>query len=218
MHTSRFLLLGGLTFVGALLSLSAGCGDDDGGSGGATSSSSSSSGGGGKGGDGQGGNAPALSCDDYCATITTNCAADADKQFKDTESCLGICKTWGVGTAADTSGNTLGCHTYHAGAAAMDATLHCPHAGPAGAGKCGDIVSDFCEAAVSVCEGSYQDVDTCKTDIAALEATTPYNASATSGDTLACRLYHLTVASSSAENNTTHCPHVAVVSAPCVAP
>jgi hypothetical protein len=38
------------------------------------------------------------------------------------------------------SGNTLGCRIYHGGApAVMDAATHCPHAGPSGAGVCGNV-------------------------------------------------------------------------------
>jgi hypothetical protein len=37
----------------------------------------------------------------------------------------------------------------------------------------------------------------------------------TSGDTLGCRIYHLTVANSSAAMATVHCPHGKVVSAVC---
>jgi hypothetical protein len=37
----------------------------------------------------------------------------------------------------------------------------------------------------------------------------------TSGDTLGCRIYHLTVANSSAAMATVHCPHGMVVSAVC---
>jgi hypothetical protein len=33
-------------------------------------------------------------------------------------------------------GHTIGCHTYHAMAAANDEALHCPHAGPGGGGVC----------------------------------------------------------------------------------
>jgi len=35
-----------------------------------------------------------------------------------------------AGTSADTTGNTIGCHLYHANAAAgTGAMTHCPHAG-----------------------------------------------------------------------------------------
>jgi hypothetical protein len=45
-----------------------------------------------------------------------------------------MCGAWPVGTDNDTSGNTLGCRAYHAGAVALlGSTDHCYHAGITGA-------------------------------------------------------------------------------------
>ena len=64
-----------------------------------------------------------------------NCTAD-NAQFVSPEACAGFCAKWEPGTAGETTNNTLGCHIYHADAAAAadGAALHCPHAGPSGAG------------------------------------------------------------------------------------
>jgi hypothetical protein len=43
-----------------------------------------------------------------------------------------------------------------------------------------------------------------------------YNTSFTSGNTIECRLYHLSVAASDAASATTHCPHTSVVSSQCM--
>jgi hypothetical protein len=52
--------------------------------------------------------------------------------------CLSTCNgaSWSIGTAGATSGNSIACRTYHAGAAAGDPATHCPHAGPTGGGVC----------------------------------------------------------------------------------
>lgn len=65
----------------------------------------------------------------------------------------------------------------------------------------------YCTTIDTVCTGAnlqYLDVDTCKAMCAKLTVGT---AGATSGNTLACRAYHLGVASTSAEQATAHCGH-----------
>lgn len=161
------------------------------------------------------GGAATPTCEDYCSSITTNCSA-ANAQYADMDSCMGSCKAFPVGTGADTSGNTLGCRIYHAGAAAMDAATHCVHAGPGGGGACGMPCEGFCSIAVATCATEHPDDATCKTTCGGFMDTEPYDAGDVAGDTLACRLYHLTVASSSAANAATHCPHTVAASPPCM--
>ncbi len=224
-------------FLGALLAISlAGCGDggsgntggSTGGTGGATGGTGGATGGtggatGGTGGatGGAGGTTSNLSCDAYCAEIATNCAGD-QQQYVDTDGCMGVCATFDPGTIDDKSGATLGCHLYHGGVpAAGDPATHCAHAGPLGGGSCGNDCDNFCEIAVAVCGSQatppYADVAACKTACEGFADTTavPYSAKVNSGDSLACRMYHLSVAASSVDAATTHCPHVAAVSSQC---
>lgn len=80
--------------------------------------------------------ADAPACADYCDAYFDNCTDDLNA-YVDMDDCLAQCEPWYQGTAADSAGNTVGCRTYHAGApAAGDPELHCPHAGPGGAGVC----------------------------------------------------------------------------------
>ena len=88
-----------------------------------------------------GGNAP--TCAAYCAKIAMNCTAGdggSNAQYADTATCNTYCSSashWPAGMTGDTSGDTIGCRLYHAGAAAADPVLHCPHAGPTGGNVCG---------------------------------------------------------------------------------
>lgn len=224
-------------FLVSVLALSAfGCdgGDGDtatggGGSGGSSGGSGGTGGGTGGGGTGggsggTGGGMSSLSCADYCGTIQTNCK-DANQQYTDEASCMAVCATFPIGTEADKDGNTLGCRTYHAGAAASGAGTHCPHAGPLGGGACGtDECDNFCEIAVAVCGDQmpppYADKGACMTACMGFvdTMTTPYNTAATAGDTLACRMYHLTVASVDDASKDAHCPHIVEASPVCVNP
>lgn len=67
-------------------------------------------------------------CAEYCMVVMQNCTG-ANADYANEAECLTACATvTTVGTANDTSGNTIGCHLYHAGAASSNAATHCPHA------------------------------------------------------------------------------------------
>jgi len=198
--------------------MSTGCSDDgSGGTGGSTSTttvaSSSSSGTGGTGGAGGG---AAADCTSYCTTIMANCTG-ANAQYANMESCMGSCADLPVGEAADTKGNTMGCRTYHAGAAKGDPGLHCEHAGPSGAGACGAICEGFCAMGTMACPTEWPAVGECMTSCMAWTAAAgKYNAmDFTAGNTTQCRLYHLSVAASDAATAMIHCPHTTAMSMPC---
>lgn len=224
-------------FVGALLAVSiVGCGDSSSGSGGAGGTGGGGAGGtggvggtggtggvgGGTGGTGGVGGSAGVTCAAYCADVTKNCTGE-NAQYAD-GACETVCANFEEGKPADTMGATLNCHAYHAGApAAGDPALHCAHAGPLGGGAmfCGSDCENFCDLAVKVCgqQGTppYAGKDACMTECAKFTdtATVPYNAAATAGDSLACRAYHLTVASTTDANAMTHCPHIAAASDTC---
>ena len=155
-----------------------------------------------------------LSCATYCATIGTNCTGE-NAQYGTPAACMATCDTWMVGTSDDMMGNTLGCRTYHAGAAAGSPTVHCRHAGPGGDGFCGQNCEGFCTLVLGVCTGGnevYADNAECMTACARFDPDPPYSAEVQGGDSFACRLYHATVASTLPDD---HCSHTAEVSLPC---
>jgi len=161
--------------------------------------------------------APATpSCTSYCTTIMSACTG-ANAQYKDMAQCTASCAGFTVGTKVDdTKDNTVGCREYHATAAKMNATVHCPHAGPSGGALCGTPCEGFCSIVQKVCANEATKPDTfgaeCATKCAAFEATTPFKVEAT-GNNLACRTYHATAASVDAK---THCAHVASASTTCM--
>jgi hypothetical protein len=166
-------------------------------------------------------------CMAYCTASLANCAT-MEPQYSDMASCLGTCAAFTPGVAGDTSGNTLACRLYHTMAAAsMPGMEHCLHGGPAGYDTCGTSqCAAFCQIAAHSCTGANQvwaTNDACMTDCAMMAGSTPdmpagapdYSATETSGDSFACRMYHLTVASSSALLASAHCSHIALVSSQC---
>lgn len=199
--------------MGSLFALAA-CGDDEtttttttsstAGSGGDSSSSTT----GGMGGTGGAGGGSADLCQDYCVAIMGNCTGD-NAQYTDTNTCLESCKALPQdGMPGASTGNSIQCRTYHAGMPAKtDPAMHCVHAGPGGASFCGDNCEGFCAIAIATCNGQWKDMAACMdpmTGCPAFNDMEKYDAKDASGDSLACRLYHLTVATQDAA---THCPH-----------
>ena len=154
----------------------------------------------------------ALACEAYCATISANCTGE-HTQYGSAETCLATCATLTPGTPADTGGNTLGCRTYHAGAAADMPAVHCTHAGPGGNGVCGGNCESFCSIAAVACPDAWPDDAACQTACGTFSPDESYDATDVGGNSFACRLYHLTAA---ALDPATHCAHIKGDSAPCM--
>jgi hypothetical protein len=168
------------------------------------------------------------SCEAYCEASLANCA-DMEPQYADMASCMGTCAALTPGTLADTSGNTLGCRIYHTSAApSMPGLSHCIHGGPAGFGVCGESQCEaFCQIAEHACTGAneqWASIGDCMTDCATFAGAVPgvpdgapsYSTAETGGDSFACRMYHLTVASTDASLAETHCPHIVADSPVCL--
>lgn len=175
----------------------AGCGSDDSGAG-----EGGAGGGGGQG--GGGGEAPDVpTCEAYCGLLADNCTGDL-AVYPTPETCQAACEAMPVGDIADVSGNTVGCRQYHAGAAAGDPNTHCPHAGPGGAGYCGADCESFCSLASGICPGAYGDEETCLAACDGYASVPPFNANQKTGNTIECRLYHVSVAGL----DDMHCGHI----------
>jgi hypothetical protein len=146
-------------------------------------------------------------CESYCATQAANCADPNAITFA--VDCATDCATWDEGVLGDEGNDTAHCRLYHAGAAAGDPVLHCPHAGPDGGGKCVDAVVElttcesYCETQAANCTG--EDAITFAVDCATDCASWIEGALGdTANDTAHCRLYH---AEAAAEDADLHCSH-----------
>lgn len=206
--TKHGLLLLGILLGATSLVTATGCGDEgSGGSGGSGSSSSSTS-------SSSSSGSAAFDCSAHCDTVMANCSG-ANAQYADKASCMAVCALMPQdGMSGATSGNTMQCRDYHAGAAKDAAATHCQHAGPSGGGVCGDdICVPFCAIATATCKTEWPAAADCTTACTAWTSTMmPYSTSAT-GNTSECRLYHLTVATVDAA---THCSHTVDMSPVCM--
>lgn len=154
-------------------------------------------------------------CADYCADVMTNCL-DPQAQYPNADSCKRACASFPAGARGDVSGNSYACRRYHTDAAAMDAPTHCVHAGPSGGGACGDNCDGFCALAVAVCPGEHPSLDACLATCAGFTDDEKFDVGDIAGDSLACRLYHLTVAATGEADAAVHCPHTLQDSPPCM--
>ena len=204
-----------IAILGASLALF-GCDDDNGDDDAGTDMADSGGGGTDSGPDedaGGGGDTP--TCAAYCDNIDANCAGRPET-YADRAECMDICMNFGwetgdpVTVSGPADGNSIGCRTYHGGApAGEDADLHCPHAGYTGAATCGDWCEVYCAAALQVCTGSnalYADMAECMTACSPLDDTADIDV--TDGDSVQCRLYHLSAAVLE-DDPALHCPHAA---------
>jgi len=159
--------------------------------------------------------AVAQNCTTYCSQVMTNCTG-ANVQYSSDANCMAACAKFALtpGTAADMSGPTLGCRIYHSGTPSMTTpATHCVHAGPAGADNatagnsvCGSACDNFCTLATAACPTQYPDLAGCKTSCGALAAGLKFTSTIQTGNTLACRLYHVTVALTTPAPHCTHIP------------
>jgi hypothetical protein len=172
-----------------------------------------------------------LTAQAYCDTIQAACTS-ANAQYPNANQCLATAAEFPMGASSEEmTGNTLGCRIYHAQNAMItgDVATHCPHAGPAGnkidltVGQCGTPCESFCTLAIKTCgtdanpltgvTNRYADMGTCMTACTGFAKTPAFVSPAPNGDTMACRVYHVTNAANFKALNmagpwNTHCGHI----------
>jgi len=154
-------------------------------------------------------------CDNYCETVQESCQ-DSLQQYATTQQCKAVCLTLDEGDESDETGNTISCRNHYALEATEDPDL-CSAAGPGGDGICGSNCEGFCHVQAKVCNGKnevYPTITECVSACDGFDNTVVHSSNVTSGDSLACRITHLTLATGSPA---VHCPHIVPDSPVCVA-
>jgi hypothetical protein len=113
------------------------------------------------------------SCPDMCRVAMVACEGDP-AVYDDTETCIATCEALPPGLNTDTHENSVGCRHYHSYNSILGPVIHCSHAGPGGAGHCGEIIDgagnceSYCILAEAGCPTAY--ASTFADDDACLEA------------------------------------------------
>jgi hypothetical protein len=104
------------------------------------------------------------------------------------------------------NGNTVECRQRQAMLAEREAMFYCPKAGPAGGGTCGTNCASYCSLLNSVCPNQASTLKDCEKQCSALKDVSTFDVVANhSGDTLQCRLVH--VSSATFMDTVNHCSH-----------
>ena len=153
-------------------------------------------------------------CDNYCALYPKVCPDEAKDQEPCLTNCQGLRDDLSLNSTDDHEGDTIQCRLVHLSAATTEPSSHCEHARLAKpTAYCTDEAlatphplscDDYCKLIGKVCSGNsavYEDTDQCKAVCKHFEVGEPGDQT---GDTLACRKYHVQNAISSPS---THCAH-----------
>lgn len=157
-------------------------------------------------------------CDDYCTLVIRSCEGDV-AQYPDLTACEATCAVMAQGNPGDRSGNTIACRTFWASAAEGNPQAFCRRAGPGGDGTCGTNCESFCATTLAICADQenppYDSLMACNEMCATYDMTQLFDANDLGGNSLACRIYHMTAASTVPGE---HCPHTQADSSVCVGP
>jgi hypothetical protein len=162
-----------------------------------------------------------MQCQTYCDTVMTNCTA-AFAVYSNTATCLRVCANLPPGNPIETmDGNNVDCRLRKAKLAKGEPAFYCPRAGPGGAGpgdgeKCGSNCASYCSLLNSICPDEGKGLTNCEKQCSAVRDVVTFDVAANyGGDTLQCRLVH--VSSAAAAESATHCGHAQLFpNAPCV--
>jgi hypothetical protein len=151
-------------------------------------------------------------CLDYCDTLGTSCVGK-NQQYATPIACLAVCELLPPGIPGATSGNSVECRLRQAEFAAStgEPANSCFAAGPGGGGICGSDCEGYCTMMTQKCT-QLGPLNQCLTACASVpDLSRPpmnlrYDSSQDSGNSLQCRLFHVSAASVDPAG---HCVHAA---------
>jgi hypothetical protein len=156
-------------------------------------------------------------CAQYCDEVMQACTGQ-NASYAMRETCLGVCGQLDAGVPNEpTNDNTVACRQFQArlATATSEPKSHCRSAGPGGANECGTNCAAYCTLLRKSCSAQFALLQDCERQCSALrdrgdfDIVTDY-----SGDTLGCRLVHLSTAT---VDPATHCSHAQILpTEPCV--
>jgi hypothetical protein len=146
------------------------------------------------------------SCADYCDTVMSACTGQ-NAVYASGATCLAVCALLEPGDPEEPSGNTFACRNFFAQNAEREPDDYCSSAGPGGDGTCGSDCEAYCALFSQVCpdEAEEQGTDSCVDQCGALPDHRGFDVVGDhGGNTVECRLVHVSSASLSPAE---HCQH-----------
>jgi hypothetical protein len=144
-------------------------------------------------------------CHDYCDLVMAVCTNE-QAVYSSKDFCLGVCDNLEPGDAEDTHNNTVACRQFYAQQASAEPD-NCALAGPGGGNTCGSDCEAYCQLYENVCPDDYKYKSTadCLNFCGALPDQNTFDVARDhGGDTIECRLVHL---SSATQKPLDHCKH-----------
>jgi hypothetical protein len=145
-------------------------------------------------------------CESYCDDVMEFCVGP-DAAYSGRETCLGTCAKLDPGDSLEPAGNTLACRAAQAKLAGSvgEPAIYCQRAGPGGDDTCGSNCESYCQLMERSCPTQHKDVPGCVAKCEALNDVNRFDVIEDhGGDTLQCRLVHVSSATVEPED---HCPH-----------
>jgi hypothetical protein len=163
-------------------------------------------------------------CSEYCRLVGERCQGEY-KVYDYPEQCMAVCQHMdpgGLNLGASDNANTVTCRIEKLQETEFDARpeQNCPKVGPGGDGYCGDDCDSFCSLRQQVCSGvagqTYEDdlldLAKCKSNCQAVPKLSTFDAGRDQkGDSLQCRLVHVSEAAVSSAKAAVHCLHTQTV-------
>lgn len=151
----------------------------------------------------------ALQCETYCADLDSACNEDNQATvYPDPNYCRAICPHFERGS--DTDANTFDCRARQAAIAHMfeaqptEIAPNCFAASAGSGGKCGTTCEAYCQLFGDICLEGEADPECMRRCTKLVDKPQSGSVAFMGGDTLQCRLAHLSAATVDSE---THCPH-----------
>jgi hypothetical protein len=156
-------------------------------------------------------------CQKYCTDLMSVCTGD-DAEYSTPDACLSTCDLLPPGDPTEPAdGNNVECRQRQIALAQIgEHALNCPRAGPGGDGVCGGNCESYCYLFNAACSMQFMPLPNCLEACGVLRDLHSFNVVRDhGGDTLQCRLVHVSNAS---WKPIEHCGHARVVPVtdPCV--
>jgi hypothetical protein len=155
---------------------------------------------------------PSSECVAYCDAVEQGCKG-SNALYSTRDACLGTCAKLDPGDELEPVGNTVACRKKEAQRAldTEEPQTHCRSAGPGGAPTCGNNCDSWCTLLQETCPKEYVAMPNCQRACAALKDRGTFNLDVDhDGDTIQCRLEHVSNATGSPTAPQTHCGHAAL--------